>query len=135
MPQDHVECIGKIAQAIITAKRVCILGTAEKQITVPAAANGVPYGVVQGQEGEAFAIGDFLDIAISGCVEVEAGTGGISKGSWVYIVDVAGKVANIPAPDGSARNLNVLGICEKAATDGNIGEVRICKCVNYLPAA
>jgi hypothetical protein len=129
MPQDQPVIVNARAHAAIYAKRVCILGTDEQEVTVPAGANAVPYGVVQGGEDEDFAAEDFIGIAIAGIVEVEAGTGGITKGAYVYVVDTGGKVADVPA---TAGTWNVVGICTKAAADGDIGEILIDRMLKYV---
>ena len=138
MAQHTKLIIGKIAEVELTAKRVVVRGTAVNQANVPGAANAMPLGVVQGQEGETFAAAGHMavDVLTSGMAEIEVGTAGVTIDKRVYIADTAGTVTDVPATDaGGAKNYHSVGVAMATATDGAIVEVMLEFCDVWVPAS
>ena len=89
-------------------------------IALAAGITTTPYGVTARDVAD----GDFGDVAYEGIVPVLAGTAGMTAGSLV-MPEAGGTGLGVDATAGSGANAAILGRCEKAATSGNLGLVRL----------
>ena len=89
-------------------------------IALAAGVTAVPYGVT----ARDIADGDFGDVAYEGLVPVLAGTAGMTAGSLV-MPEAGGTGLAVDATASAGDGVAILGRCEKAATSGLLGLVRI----------
>lgn len=89
-------------------------------ITLAAGVDSVPYGVIA-QDIADQARGN---VQTGGIAVVLAGTAGMTAGSWI-MPEAGGTGLGVDLSGSAGDNKAVIGRCEKAATVGKLGEVRL----------
>lgn len=89
-------------------------------IILAAGVDSVPYGVTARDIPDQ----EMGDVQTDGWALVLAGTAGMTVGAWV-MPEAGGTGNGVDLSGSTGDNKSVLGRCERAATSGNIGVVRI----------
>lgn len=111
----------KAENAFAEAYVVCVLGTSEAQVDLPAATTDTPFGVVQDEAAK----GQSIPVRVSGVTKVVA-NGAFSKNDYLAIAATTGRVDTVSGLDasfdwGSATKQQPIGLALEAATDA--GEI------------
>lgn len=113
----YLEALNSTGSTIAACK---IVEGGRSAITLAAGVTSIPFGVT----ARDIADGDFGDVAYEGVVPVLAGTAGMTEGSLV-MPEAGGTGLGVDVSGLAGDNKGVLGRCEKSATSGKLGLVRI----------